>query len=187
MVDMTVKFDIIVAHDDSYGIGFDNELAWSLPEDMVFFRDLTSKTKSLDKQNIVFMGRKTYESIPKKFRPLSNRINIVLTRSRVWAEEGVIVKNNIQDVFDYAKDMIQQHNVENVFCIGGKEIYQSMLQQSNCYRLYVTHILKKFDCNVFLNDYHKTFQQVFCSDIFESCNEKIPYQFQTYSNLFFNE
>ncbi len=66
---------------DGLGIGKDGTMPWNLPGDMAYFKALTTQTRDSNKQNAVIMGRRTWDSIPAKFRPLSNRINIVLSRS----------------------------------------------------------------------------------------------------------
>ena len=64
------KFSIIIAVDDKNGIGKNGTLPWRIKEDMEFFRTVTSTTKKKHRQNAVIMGRKTWESIPEKHRPL---------------------------------------------------------------------------------------------------------------------
>jgi dihydrofolate reductase len=56
-------------------------LAWDIPEDRKYFRKITTKTKDSKKQNAVIMGRKTWESIPKKYRPFPKRYNCILSKS----------------------------------------------------------------------------------------------------------
>ena len=73
-------FQLVVAAAKNMGIGKEGGLPWSLPGDMAYFKDLTSRTRDAAKQNAVIMGRRTWESIPAKFRPLKGRINVVLTR-----------------------------------------------------------------------------------------------------------
>ena len=78
---MSKGFSIIVAATSNLGIGKNNQLPWRLNGDMQTFKRITSVSPSNDCINVVIMGRKTYESIPLKFRPLSNRINIILSRN----------------------------------------------------------------------------------------------------------
>ena len=73
-------FQLVVAAAKNMGIGKEGGLPWSLPGDMAYFKYLTSRTRDAAKQNAVIMGRRTWESIPAKFRPLKGRINVVLTR-----------------------------------------------------------------------------------------------------------
>ena len=77
----TKNFSLVVAATQKGGIGLKNDLPWpKLKGDMSFFRDLTSTCDDENKMNAVILGRKTWESIPTKFRPLPGRINIVLSR-----------------------------------------------------------------------------------------------------------
>ncbi len=68
------KVSLIVAMDRNRGIGRDNDLMWHLPNDMRFFKETTEN-------QIVVMGRKNYDSIPEKYRPLPNRENVILTKT----------------------------------------------------------------------------------------------------------
>lgn len=71
---------LVVAASERLGIGLDNHLPWRLPGDMAAFKRITSTAPRPDAPNAVIMGRKTWESIPPKFRPLAGRTNVVLTR-----------------------------------------------------------------------------------------------------------
>ncbi len=75
-------FQLVIAATPSLGIGKNGKLPdWQLPGDMSYFRELTSRVRDAKRQNVVVMGRKTWESIPEKFRPLKGRVNVVLSRS----------------------------------------------------------------------------------------------------------
>ena len=75
-----MKFNLIVAAcGNSFGIGYNGELPWRLRSEMKYFAQTTSKVTDPNKRNAVIMGRKTWESIPPKFKPLKNRFNIVLS------------------------------------------------------------------------------------------------------------
>ena len=74
------RLTIIIAATKANGIGVNNNLPWRIPKEMKYFAQVTSNAAD-GQQNAVIMGRKTWESIPKKHRPLSNRFNIVLSRN----------------------------------------------------------------------------------------------------------
>ena len=116
---------------DSGLIGRDNDLPWPrIQEDMKMFQDTT-------KGHSVLMGRKTYESIPKKFRPLPGRHNIVITRDLSWAEDNVTVI--------YNKDELRDIEIPSgkLFIIGGAEIYKLFLGQMDS--LLVSEVIGDFE------------------------------------------
>ena len=126
--------NLIVAKDQNNGIGRNNGLLVSLKKDMQYFKE-----KTMGK--VVVMGMNTYNSLPTKFRPLPNRLNIVISRNRGVDEDGVIVVKSVDELF---KVLGERHIDESdVFCIGGASIYKLLLPY--CDRLYITNIMKKFD------------------------------------------
>jgi dihydrofolate reductase len=108
-------------------IGKDNDLPWRLPDDMKFFMQST-------KGHYVIMGRKNYDSLQDKFKPLPQRTNIVVTRQKDLHAPGCIVVNAVEKALDIAK----QNNEQEAFVIGGAEIYKIALPLAH--RLYLTEI-----------------------------------------------
>jgi dihydrofolate reductase len=131
---------IIVAISKNQVIGKNNQLIWHLPKDMKFFMDTTMDT-------VVIMGRKNYESIPKKYRPLKNRKNVIITRNKSYKAEGCVVVNSIDESLKVL------NNIENkeVFVIGGGEIYKKFLEKGLIDRMYITHIDEYFDGDTFFS------------------------------------
>ncbi|WP_226666745.1 dihydrofolate reductase [Metabacillus litoralis] len=119
---------LIVAMDEKHLIGKNNELPWRLPQDLAYFKRITMNHK-------IVMGRKTYESIGK---PLPGRENIILTRDPSYQIEGCKILHSIDDILDLARN-----TDENVFVIGGAEIFKEVLPYSD--RLYITHIHHEFE------------------------------------------
>ena len=100
-----MKFNLIVAAcGKSLGIGFNGELPWRLKSEMKHFASTTSTTKDPTKKNAVIMGRKTWESIPAKFRPLKNRFNIVLSRKSNY-ELGDEVSQSYVQLLNLSKQL----------------------------------------------------------------------------------
>lgn len=126
---------IIVAISENNIIGKDNSLIWHLPADMRYFREKTTG-------HCVITGRKNYESIPEKFRPLPNRTNMVITRQKDYFAPGAIVLTSIEEAIEKAK----QVGDKEVFIIGGAEIYKQSIHLAD--KLYVTKIHHSFDGDV---------------------------------------
>lgn len=81
-------------------------LPWKIPADLAYFKELTVRTSDPAKQNAVIMGRKTWESIPQKFRPLAGRLNIVLSRSAANARD-------LDEASSLAKEVMYSHTYRN--------------------------------------------------------------------------
>lgn len=124
--------NIIVAVDKAYGIGKDNNLLARLPEDMKRFREITAGTT-------VVMGRKTYESFPKK--PLPNRVNCVISRT-VKELDGARVFGSAEEFLEYAKTVSGE-----IFVLGGGEIYRQLLPY--CDKAYITKVNHVFGADTF--------------------------------------
>lgn len=121
---MTASLILIAAVARNGAIGKDNRLLWHLPEDMKRFKQLTLG-------HAVLMGRKTWESLPEKFRPLPGRQNIVMTRDDAYRAEGAVVVHSLAEAIAAAGSTA-------VFVIGGADIYGQLLAQAD--RLELTEV-----------------------------------------------
>ena len=139
---------MIAAVAENRVIGKDNDLAWDLPDDMKFFMQKTSG-------HHVIMGRKNFESIPKKFRPLPKRTNIVITRQPDYAPEGCVIVHSLTKALDTA----MKNGEEEAFIIGGGEIYTLGLEVAET--MYITEVNATFDGDAFYPEYdHSQWQEV---------------------------
>ena len=114
---------IVVAHASNRVIGRDGGLPWHLPSDLRRFRELTSG-------HTVVMGRRTYESIPDRFRPLPNRRNLVLSRRAGYAPAGAEVYPDLHSALAACGN--------DCFVVGGESAYREALAMSD--RVYATHV-----------------------------------------------
>ncbi|GAC82977.1 dihydrofolate reductase [Gordonia paraffinivorans NBRC 108238] len=105
-------------------IGRDNTIPWRVPEDLARFKELTLG-------HPVIMGRKTWDSLPPRFRPLPGRTNIVVTRNPDWSAEGALVARSVDAALALADD-------DSVSVIGGGEIYRAAMEHAT--ELCVTEI-----------------------------------------------
>ena len=136
------NISIIVAVSKNQVIGKDNKLAWNLPDDMSYFSNMT-------KNHSVIMGRKNWESIPKKFRPLPHRKNIVVTRNNDFKGEGAIIVNSIEKAIE--KSRLSED--EEIFIIGGGEIYKLGFKYVD--KLYITEIYSDINGNTYFPKWNK--------------------------------
>jgi len=145
-----VGFDIVVAMDDMRGIGVKGDLPWSLPGDMAYFRSLTLATHLPRAQNALIMGRKTWESLPAKFRPLPGRLNVVLSRQPAYEAKGALVFPSLNEaLLDLDKER-DEKKVDRLFVIGGAALYQEALLHERCQKAYITEVKGDFSCDCFL-------------------------------------
>ncbi|CAJ0592621.1 unnamed protein product [Cylicocyclus nassatus] len=145
------KIGLIVAVDSKFGIGKEGKIPWALKKDMSFFVQQTSNTSDPTKKNAVIMGRKCWESIPAKFRPLKNRLNIVISRTLPSCrEENLIISDNFDDIMKELSFGALSEKIEKVWDIGGAEIYKLALDKELVDEMLITKIQKDFDADVFL-------------------------------------
>lgn len=153
---MPIRFDIVVAADEQRGIGKDNDLPWHLPGDLTHFKRTTTRAVAEGMSNAVVMGRKTWESVPPRYRPLKNRVNVVLSRrDSLELPEGVLHCQSIEAALEAlgARD-----DIETVYVVGGAAIYTQAIAMPECRHVYYTRILSTFDCDAFFPDFEADFE-----------------------------
>lgn len=153
------------------GIGFNNDIPWDIPQEIRKFKKITSACKSADKINAVVMGRKTWESIG---RPLPDRLNIVITSDHNYRinRENVIVAHSI----NAALWQCERAYVENVFIIGGAQLYNTFLVTDRYLGL-----VDKIYISVMFYDNYETNVHINMDAIFERFDIKKDDNYQQYS------
>ncbi len=122
---------IVVAISENNVIGKDNTLPWRLSSDLQRFKEITSG-------HPVILGRKTYESIPKKFRPLPNRTNIILTRNMdfiIGDTPEIKIRHSLEKAIETGKELGGE-----VFVIGGSQIYEEAITRGLVNKIYLTRV-----------------------------------------------
>jgi dihydrofolate reductase len=132
-----MKLALIAAVARNGAIGGGNALLWRLPEDARFFKHTTHG-------HPVVMGRRTWDSLPERFRPLPGRLNVVVTRQPQWQAEGAVVAHSLDDALARVKEAAP--HTATCFVIGGAELYAQALPVAD--RLVLTEIDRDFDGNV---------------------------------------
>jgi dihydrofolate reductase len=121
------KIALIAAAASNRTIGKDGDLPWHLPDDLKFFMEKTT-------HHPVVMGRKSYEALPAKYRPLPNRTNIIITRQDDYQAPGAVVFHDLKSALDYARII----EAEEVFITGGGQVYAQALDIAD--RIYLTEV-----------------------------------------------
>lgn len=198
---------ILAATIPSLGIGLNGKLPWNLSKEMKYFRQVTTTTQCLhgdndnindndiNEKNIVIMGRKTWDSIPLKFRPLSNRINIII--SSTLSPSSSTSSSSSSPIFfckslDSALELISNNwpplnttstsstssttiiensnnNIINkrIFIIGGAQLYKSALNHPRTKHILLTEIEKDLKNN---NEENEEKEEIICDTFLENFN-----------------
>ena len=141
-----MKIAIIVAMDEDGYIGSDQSLPWRLSSDMSRFRSLTEG----DGFNTVIMGRKTWDSLPGSYRPLPERVNIVMSRDTNWKAEGAVTALYPGRAIEIAF----AEGSEECWIIGGSQIYEVFLDRAT--EIHVTEVHTRNSGDVKFPDWDKT-------------------------------
>ena len=172
---MSAGFSIIVAADEARGIGKGGGLPWHLPGDMAFFKRTTADAPA-GKRNVVIMGRKTYDSIPERFRPLKGRANVVVSRSLPAGEHGgALLAGSLEQALRVASSV---ENWSRIFIIGGGELYREALAHPECSEVLLTRVHARFDCDTQLAPFEHAFERTHADGPYQ--DNGISYTFETY-------
>lgn len=158
-----MEISMIAAMGKNRVIGKDNDIPWHLPDDFQYFKDTT-------KGHCVIMGRKNWESLPHKFKPLPGRTNIVITRQKNYQADGGIVTDSLGNALAIA----QKEGEVEAFIIGGGEIYRMGLALAH--KIYLTEINGDFEGQVTFPEFDKTKWRE-TSRIHHPSDSKHPYSF----------
>ncbi len=145
------SFSIIVAVDSKFGIGKNGLLPWHLPSDLKYFKKITTQENAAGKINAVIMGRKTWESIPAQFRPLPQRLNIVISRqTNLSLPLDVVHATSLEDALDSLGK--KKDTVGEIFVIGGAQIFKEAVLHPSCRKIFLTRVQGDFFCDTFFPD-----------------------------------
>ncbi|XVF01078.1 hypothetical protein REPUB_Repub04eG0056400 [Reevesia pubescens] len=175
-------YQVVVAATKDMGIGKDGKLPWKLPSDLKFFKDVTLTTSDSGKKNAVIMGRKTWESIPLQNRPLSGRLNVVLTRSGsfdIATAENVVICGSMTSALELLAASPYCLSIEKVFVIGGGQIFREFLNVPGCDAIHITEIETSIECDTFMPAIDSFVFQPWYSS-FPVVENNIRYCFTTY-------
>ena len=152
--------EAILATDINFGISKDGKIPWKSKKDMYFFFNKT-------KNNVVIMGKTTYFSLPEQFRPLKDRLNIVLTSTTptymsnpnvIFTDDDTINFYIHQNREKFLKTYPFLSSNFKIFIIGGKQIYEKYIPL--CSTVWVTTIKKSYSCDLFFNyEYYQQFKE----------------------------
>lgn len=140
-----MKVSVIVAMDNERGIGKNNDLMWHLPADMKFFKETTSG-------HVVVTGRKNYDSIPERFRPLPNRENAILTRNSDYQAPGALIFSSLPECLKH----YEQETDRTVFIIGGGQIYTEAMSLNVVDELFITHVNHTYGADTFFPEFDES-------------------------------
>jgi dihydrofolate reductase len=156
---------IIAAIGKNNELGKDNDLIWHLPEDLKRFKRVTSG-------HHILMGRNTFESIGK---PLPNRTTVIITRNNDYFKDGCLIAGSIEEAIKLAE------NDEEIFIIGGAQIYKQAIQNPSVKKLDMTIVHESFDADVFFPEIDSTIWKETAREDFKADEKnKYDYSFVTY-------
>lgn len=137
---MMTKISIIAAMAKNRTIGINNKLPWNIPEDLAYFKKVTMGKP-------LVMGRKTFESIVEQLgKPLPGRTNIVVSESGFRAGNTTVI-NNFDKAIQEAKKLAKDNGYEEMFVIGGRQLYEQALRVAD--RIYLTEIHEEYEGDAF--------------------------------------
>jgi len=159
---------IIAAIAKNNALGKNNDLIWHLPADLKRFKKITTG-------HYIIMGRNTFESIGK---PLPNRTTIIITRNKNYFKDGCLIAHSLEQALEMAKDE------EQVFVIGGAQIYEYAMQHNLVDALDITLVHQEFEADVYFPEIDSNiWEQVEIESFTADEKNKLDYSFVRYKKL----
>ncbi|HIS63378.1 MAG TPA: dihydrofolate reductase [Candidatus Scybalomonas excrementigallinarum] len=161
--------NLIVNADKNWAIGFNNKLLVHIPDDMKFFRQMTTG-------KVVVMGRKTLESFPNQM-PLAKRTNIVLTTDKNYTKKDAIIVHSQEELLEELK----KYPSEDIYIIGGESIYKMMLPY--CNTAHVTKVDYEYKADTYFPNLDKMPEWKITADSEEQTYFDLEYVFLKYERV----
>ncbi|MGH1404813.1 MAG: dihydrofolate reductase [Alphaproteobacteria bacterium] len=163
-----IHTSLIVAMAENRCIGLDNQMPWHISDDLKRFKSLTMN-------HPVIMGRKTFESILGYLKkPLPGRHNIIISRSGYETEHEASVHNTIAAAIKEATTIANSNNLDEIFIIGGAQIYSQAIEHAN--RIHLTKVHQSFSGDAFFPEIDDHWKETACDD---HTDHTPPYSFIT--------
>lgn len=161
---------LIVAVSENNAIGKNNDLCWYLPKDLKYFKETTAG-------HTVIMGRKNWESIPEKYRPLKGRLNIVLSKNKNFSLPDATVVHSLEKGLEIAL----QSGDSEPFIIGGGKVYREAVEKDLVDKMYITHVKTEVDGDTFFPDFDQNrWELVEKTDVEKDHRHKFDFSFCVY-------
>ena len=179
------------------GIGYHNDLPWpKIPEDLEYFSKVTTynyvnnNDSNSISNNVIIMGRKTWESIPKRYKPLPDRTNIIISESlfeesnlekRIEIENlNVLIFSSLENAFNYIEHKRKEYG--KVFIVGGESLYKECIRRINeCEHIYFTRVHNRYLVDTYFPLIDKSLYEKFIS--IDREDKEIRYTFEVYRNI----
>ena len=177
---MSLQFSIIVACNAEGGIGRNNAIPWKIKADLKYFSDVTRSTSTSTSstitnkhKNIVIMGRKTWESLGKK--PLPGRINMVIS-SQLQEGSGsgggsVFFSTSLQRALQTIKLVWDDNIHQEVFVIGGEQLYKAAITMPECTKVYITQVHSRIADKAYIQQCDTFFPKDIMAQLFHETEE----------------
>lgn len=164
------RIHLIFARAANGVIGIDNTIPWHIPEDMAHFKQQTAGAP-------VIMGRKTWDSLPPRFRPLPGRRNIVITRQADWQAEGAHRAGSLQE----ALSLCESPDAQTAWVIGGAQIYAEA--EPLAQRAVVTEVARDYEGDAYAPELDPSSWRETQRESHVSSKDGIGFSFVTYERV----
>jgi len=148
------KLNLIAAQCIGGGIGKNNAVPWNLKREYAHFARMTRAVEDESKQNVVLMGRRTWESIGSK--PLKGRINAIVSSTMSVCPDGCVLASSIDEALSRLSQPPYLDLVETVWVVGGVGIYREAISHPRCFRIYLTQIEAEIECDTFFPSFDES-------------------------------